>query len=334
MVFCYFVGMMIGNLNIKGKVLCAPMAGISNPPYRILARRFGAAVVYTEMVSSHGLAYGGEKTEKLLDFGSQEQPIGIQLFGADPDIMYRAAQIVSKRNPAIIDLNFGCPTKKVVKKNGGAAVLKDLGLTRSLVEAAVAGSNFPVTVKLRSGWDETTKVYIEAGRVCEQAGASAITLHARTKSKQFSGHACWDDIERLKRSVSIPVIGNGDVCSGPDAQRMLDSTGCDAVMVGRAAMGNPWIFRDINHYLMHKEVLPPPDLKEKTEIILEHAQILALGIGEDRAVLQMRKHVAWYVKGMIGSSEIRRRVNKTESFSELGNLLSDIASGKTSKFHD
>lgn len=334
MVFCYFVGMKIGNLNVNGKVLCAPMAGISSPPYRILARRFGAAVVYTEMVSSHGLVYGGEKTERLLDFKPQEKSLGVQLFGADPDIMCRAAQIVSKRNPDLIDLNFGCPAKKVVKKNGGAAVLKDMGLTRSLVEAAVAGSSLPVTVKLRSGWDETTKVFVEAGQVCEQAGASAITLHARTRTKQFSGHACWEDIERLKKSVSIPVIGNGDVCSGPDALRMLESTGCDAVMIGRAAMGNPWIFREINHYLTHKEELPPPDLKEKAEIILEHAKIMAEDIGEDRAILQMRKHVAWYVKGMIGSGGIRRRVNKIESFSELENLLSDITNGKTSKFVD
>ncbi|MFH1699914.1 MAG: tRNA dihydrouridine synthase DusB [Candidatus Zixiibacteriota bacterium] len=324
--------MMIGNLNVKGNVFCAPMAGISNPAYRLLARRFGAAVVYTEMVSSHGLAYGGEKTAKLLSFGPEEKPIGIQLFGADPDIMYRAAQIVSKLNPDIIDLNFGCPAKKVVRKNGGAAVLKDMELTRSLVEAAVSGSSRPVTVKLRSGWDETTKNFIEAGQICEQAGAAAITLHARTKSKQFSGNACWDDIRRLKQSVSIPVIGNGDICSGPDAQKILDSTGCDAVMIGRAALGNPWIFREINHYLMHKDVFPPPGLNEKAEIILEHTRFLALHIGEGRAVFQMRKHVAWYVKGMIGSSEIRRRVNKIDSFPELVSLLSDIANDKTGQF--
>jgi len=231
--------MKIGNLNLPGRVFCAPMAGISTRPYRIFARRFGAAVVYTEMISSHGLAYNDKKTKDLVDFGEDEHPIGVQLFGADPEIMHQAARVVSEMKPDIIDLNFGCPVKKVVRKNGGAAVLKDLGLTRELVSATVSAGDIPVTVKLRSGWDEASKVFAEAGKVCEEAGASAITLHARTRAGQFAGRACWEDIKRLKEIVAVPVIGNGDIRSGEDAARMIDMTGCDAVMIGRAAMGYP-----------------------------------------------------------------------------------------------
>lgn len=320
--------MIVGNLNVDGLVLCAPMAGISSPDYRRLARRFGAAVVYTEMVSSHGLAFNGKKTKQLLDFCEAERPIGIQLFGAEPEIMYQAVQIVTEYKPDIIDLNFGCPVKKVVRKNGGAAVLKDLGLTRALVEAAVTATDIPVTVKLRSGWDEATKVYIEAGKVCQDAGARAITLHARTRTGLFSGRACWDDIKRLKESVSIPVIGNGDIGCGEDAARMLSDTGCDAVMVGRAAVGYPWIFREINHYLESGETLPPPTLEEKTEIILEHARLLIDRYGEQRAMLKMRHHVAWYSRGWSGAVQIRRRAFCMTRFAELEALLSEYRAGR------
>jgi nifR3 family TIM-barrel protein len=321
--FCYNVGMKIGNLNLEGLVICAPMAGISTPPYRLFARRFGAAAVYTEMVSSHGLAYNSRKTKELLDFSDAERPLGIQLFGADPEIMHRACQIVSEWNPDIIDLNFGCPVKKVVRKNGGAAVLKDLGLTRTLVEAAVTASDIPVTVKLRSGWDETTRIFAEAGKVCEEAGAAAITLHARTRSKQFSGRACWGDIKKLKETVSVPVIGNGDVTCGEDAARLLSQTGCDAVMVGRAAMGYPWIFREINHYLATGQELPPPNLADRIEIILEHARMLIDNFGEPRAMLKMRHHVAWYAKGWLGVARIRQKAYKMTTYAELEEILND-----------
>ncbi len=299
------------------------MAGISNTPYRVLAQRYGAAMVYSEMVSSHGLFYNSKKTEVLLDFIPEERPIGIQLFGADPDIMEKACQIVSKRNPDIIDLNFGCPAKKVVRKNGGAAVLKDLGLTRALVEAAVAGSSIPVTVKIRSGWDELTKIYLEAGQVCQEAGASAVTLHARTRSKGFSGQADWTDIKRLKESLDIPVIGNGDVVTGPDAKRMLDETGCDAVMVGRAAMGNPWVFREITHYLETGEEHPGPTPKEKADVIYEHAVLLGEIMGEEHAMKHMRKHTAWYVKGMPGRAAIRKAVNSLTTLAGLRQMLKE-----------
>ena len=320
--------MKIGNLNIEGQVFCAPMAGISTPPYRIFARRFGAAVVYTEMVSSHGLAYNSKKTKELLYFSETERPIGIQLFGADPDIMRRAVEIVTEWKPDIIDLNFGCPVKEVVKKNGGAAVLKDLGLTRALVEAAVSAGPIPVTAKLRSGWDETTKVFAEAGKICEAAGVSALTLHARTRSRQFSGRACWADIKRLKEIVSIPVIGNGDITNGEDAVRMMDETGCDAVMIGRAAMGYPWIFREVNHYLATRRHLPPPTPDEKFAVILEHARMLIDKFGESRAMFKMRHHVAWYVTGWSGAARIRKRAYQMTTLTELGRILTDYSHGQ------
>lgn len=326
--FLYIVGMKIGNLNIPGRVFCAPMAGISTRPYRIFARRFGAAVVYTEMISSHGLAYNDKKTKDLVNFGDDERPIGVQLFGADPEIMHRAARIVSERKPDIIDLNFGCPVKKVVRKNGGAAVLKDLGLTRELVSATVAAGDVPVTVKLRSGWDETSKIFAEAGTACEEAGASAITLHARTRAGQFAGRACWEDIKHLKETVSIPVIGNGDIRSGEDAARMMDMTGCDAVMIGRAAMGNPWIFREVNAYLGTGVNPPPPSLDDKIAVMMEHARMLLDAFGETRAMFKMRHHVAWYAKGWPGVANVRRRAFAMTTIAELETLLDDYRRGR------
>ena len=297
------------------------MAGISNTPYRVLARRFGAAVVYSEMVSSHGLAYNSAKTERMLDFQPEEKPIGLQLFGADPEIMFKAAQVADRRKPDLIDLNFGCPVKKVVRKNGGAAVLKDLGLTRALVEAAVQGSTCPVTVKLRSGWDEMTKVYLEAGKVCREAGAAAITLHARTRSGGFSGAADWSDIKKLKDSLDIPVIGNGDIKSGPDAQRMLDETGCDAVMIGRAAMGYPWIFREVTQFLDTGIEHPGPTIEERIEVITEHARLMGNIMGEKSAMLHMRKYAAWYLRGIPGNAAVRRDIVGLETFAQLDALL-------------
>jgi tRNA-dihydrouridine synthase B len=297
------------------------MAGISSMAYRLLARRFGAAVVYTEMISSHGIFYNSKKTNELFEFTEAERPLGIQLFGADPQVMYQACRIVARVKPDLIDLNFGCPVKKVVKKNGGAAVLRDLGLTKALVQAAVAGSDCPVTAKLRSGWDELTKVFAAAGKVCEEAGAGAVTLHARTRSTMFGGPACWDDIKRLKETVAIPVIGNGDITCGADAARMIAETGCDAVMIGRAAMGNPWIFREANWYLETGQTPPPPPAEEKEAVILEHARMLIARYGEERAMFKMRHQVAWYCRGWSGAAAIRQQAYRMTTYAQLEELL-------------
>lgn len=297
------------------------MAGISNPAYRQLARRFGAGIVYSEMISSNGLVFGSTKTFDMLRFDPGERPIGIQLFGANPEIMHKAARIVSDYNPDLIDLNFGCPVKKVVNKNGGAAVLKDLGLTEELVAAAVSGSKQPVTVKLRSGWDELSKVFVEAGKAAEKAGAAAITLHARTRSSHFSGNACWDEIKRLKEAVGVPVIGNGDITCGEDAAHMFEQTGCDAVMIGRAALGCPWIFRQINDYLSTGKSVAPPTLKEIVDIMLEHTKILIGYSGEKNAIMKMRGVVGFYTRGWYKGSELRRIIVKTSTFDELQSAL-------------
>lgn len=322
---CYIIGMKIGNLNIEGRVFCAPMAGISFSSYRGLARRFGAAVVYTGMVSSNGLVHNSKMSSKLLYFTEEERPIGIQLFGSDPEIMHRGAQIASQYHPDMIDLNFGCPVKKVVNRNGGAAVLKDLGLTKALIEAAVSASDLPVTVKLRSGWDEREKVYVAVGEMAEMAGTKAITLHARSRSRLFSGRACWDDIKRLKEAVSIPVIGNGDINDGADAMRMIEETGCDAVMIGRSAMGNPWIFSEANHFLATGQHLPEPTIKERIAVILEHAGRLIESEGEERAILQMRTQVAAYTKGWSGGGELRRQMMAVRKRAELEILLREYS---------
>lgn len=297
------------------------MAGVSTGAYRLLARRFGAALVYTEMISSHGVVQDSQRTIALLSFTPDERPLAIQLFGANPEVMHRAAAIVSEFAPDLIDLNLGCPVRKVVTRNGGAAILKDLGLAREVISAAVAGSRVPVTVKLRSGWDEQTKIYIEAGQVAQEAGASAIALHARTRSGLYGGKADWDDIRRLKEAVSIPVIGNGDITCGEDARRMIDQTGCDAVMVGRAAMGNPWIFREINHFLETGRTLPPPPPEEKAALIREHARLLEIAHGEHRAILMMRGVLSRYSRGWIGGAELRRKMVRMETGDDLTALL-------------
>jgi tRNA-dihydrouridine synthase B len=320
--------MKVGNLNIEGKVFCAPMAGISTPAYRLLARRMGAAVVYSEMISSNGLTRDSLKSLKMIRFSPDERPYGIQLFGADPERMNEAAKIVSQYSPDLIDLNFGCPVKKVVNKNGGAAVLKDLGLTKALIEAAVAGSSVPVTIKLRSGWDESTKTFEEAARIAQEAGAAAVTLHARTRSKKFSGKADWADIAQLKQTVSIPVIGNGDVTCGADARRMFDETGCDAIMIGRAALGNPWIFREINHFLDTGTELPIPSHREKVELILEHARMLVESEGERHGILMMRRNLACYTSGWPGGNELRKRGMRIATYADLDTLITDFLAGR------
>jgi tRNA-dihydrouridine synthase B len=319
----YIVGMIIGNLNIGGHVFCAPMAGISTSAYRLLARRFGAAVVYTEMVSSDSIIRNNKKSNELLNFGPLERPIGFQLFGNNPEIMHRAIRIVSKWKPDIIDLNLCCPVRKIVRNNHGAAILKDLGLTRALVEAAVAATGRPITVKIRSGWDESARIFADAGRIAERAGAAAVTLHARTRSAGFGGKASWEDITRLKEAISIPVVGNGDIACGEDAQRMFDQTGCDAVMVGRAAIGNPWIFQEINYYLKAGNSPAQPTLEERIDIIVEHARLLADANGEKRAILKMRGILPRYVRGWIGGRILRQQATKIDTLSDLKTLLDE-----------
>ncbi|MEA2031830.1 MAG: tRNA dihydrouridine synthase DusB [candidate division Zixibacteria bacterium] len=317
--------MNIGNLNINGRVLCAPLAGVSNRPFRIMAIRFGAAMTFTEMVSSEGIIRNHAKTLTMTDFQSDEQPIGIQLFGAKPESMRLAAEIVSRRNcPDVIDINFGCPVKKVVRKNGGAAVLKDMILTEEIMQATVEGANgLPVSIKIRTGWDDENPVFLEVGRIAERVGISAVIFHARSRSGGFSDSARWEAIRELKEEIKIPVIGNGDIRTPQDAQRMLDETSCDAVMVGRAAMGNPMIFRDMNSFLETGQESPAMSIEERIKVARMHAELTIKEYGSKSGPKMMRRYLGWYVKGLPGASKLRPRLFQVETLDDINFVLDE-----------
>ncbi|MEW6411599.1 MAG: tRNA dihydrouridine synthase DusB [Candidatus Zixiibacteriota bacterium] len=317
--------MRMGNLNLNRAVLQAPLAGISSRPFRVLAIRSGAAVTYTEMVSSEGVVRRQSKTMELMQFQSDEQPIGIQLFGANPEVIGQAARITAREyKPDIIDINFGCPVKKVVNKNGGAAVLKDLVLTEDIMKAAVEGAgDIPVTIKIRTGWEEKNPVYLRVGELAEKCGVKAITLHARSRAGGFSGLADWSAIAKLKEAVNIAVIGNGDVFTPIDAKRMFDETGCDAVMVGRAALGNPFIFRQMNVYLKSGNLEAEPTLVEKLETAKLHARLVAEQYGEERGVVKMRKHLGWYVKGLPGAGQLRPKLFQVSRLDDIDVIFTE-----------
>jgi len=303
----------------------APMAGVSNRPFRLLAIKAGAALTYSEMISSEGVVRHHAKTLAMMKFKSDEQPIGIQIYGANPEVMRQVAQIaVRNNNPDLIDINFGCPAKKVVNRNSGAAALKDLVLTDEIVRATVEGAGkTPVTVKIRIGWDDTNPVYEEVGRIVEQAGAKAVTLHARSRGKGFSGKADWTAIKKLKRAVNIPVIGNGDVKTPADAKQMLEETGCDGVMIGRAALGNPFIFKQVSHYLAAGELLSEPAVQDKIKIACRHARLIAEEYGEQRGIIKMRGYLGWYVKGFPGASKLRPKLFQVNTISDVIRTFSD-----------
>ncbi len=319
----YIVGMQIGNLTISGGIFLAPLAGISNRPFRLLARRFGAAMAYTEMISADALARNQAKTIAMIDIEPDEHPVGVQLFGAKREYIAASVEKLAKFSPDVIDLNFGCPVKKVIRKNGGAAVLKDLGLAEKLMRAAAENTDIPVTIKIRSGWSSNDAVYLELGKLAEDCGISAITFHPRSRNQNYGDRADWSQITELKKQIKIPVIGNGDVKSGPDAEAMFDETGCDAIMIGRAAMRNPRIFYQINKYLETGEEPPGLSTEEKIDLALEHARMTTLTYGEKVGAKMMRKHLAWYTKGMRESGELRKNLMSVESYKEIENLLRD-----------
>ena len=334
--FCYSIGMAIGNLNLKGKAVCAPLAGISNRPFRVLAIRGGAAMTYTEMISSEAIIRRQKRTFGMMAFQPEEQPLAIQLFGANPEVMLEAARIVTEEcHPDLLDVNFGCPAKKVVAKNGGAAVLKDLGLTREIIEAVVAGAgSTPVSIKMRTGWDDQSPVYLEVGRIAQEAGAMAVCLHARSRAGGYAGKADWSAIRKLKDAVGITVIGNGDVASGEDAARMIEMTGCDMVMIGRAAIGNPLIFAQVNQYLDNGTMIDPPSLEEKVCLVVDHAGMMVEEYGESRGVMMMRKHLGLYVRGFVGASEMRNRLVQTKTLDEIRAIFSEYIALQTTREDD
>ncbi len=302
---------------LSGNVFLAPLAGITDAPFRILAKRFGADLVYTEMVSAEGLCRGNTDTLRLLYFGEEERPIGVQIFGSHPDNMAEACRVIDKLKPDLIDINFGCPVKKVVQRNGGAALLKDLKLLEKIVSAVTRSTKTPVTVKTRSGWDQKNIVALEVAKIAQGCGASAITVHPRTQKDDYSVKADWDLIARVKKEVNIPVFGSGDIFTPPDAKNMLDLTGCDAVMIGRGALGNPWIFSQIDHFLESGSQLPEPSLEERIRICLEHAGLSVKEKGEYVGLRTMRKHMAWYTMRMPRSKELRQKVFTLETLEDV-----------------
>jgi nifR3 family TIM-barrel protein len=319
------LGFVIGNLSLDSKLVLAPLAGVSDSSFRLVCRAHGASLVYTEMVSADGVRRENKRTLELLAFLPEERPVGIQLFGSHPGVMAAAAARVMELSPDLIDLNFGCPARKVVGREAGSALLNNLALLRKIASAAVAAVDVPVTAKIRSGWDEKTVNADKVTAMLADCGVSAVTVHARSRADKFTGKADWDVIGRAKSAVGIPVIGNGDVTEPEDALRMLRETGCDAVMVGRGALGNPWIFNRASRLVETGEVVPPPTVRERLELLLAH---MALVEGRsDRSLhslYPMRKHVGWYTKGLSGAGALRKALGRTESWEDLRRLVVDF----------
>jgi nifR3 family TIM-barrel protein len=299
------------------------MAGVSEAPFRRLCRRFGADVVVSEFLSSEGLRRGNERTLEMASFAAEERPIGIQLFGSDPAAMAEGAAVVTEAfAPEFVDINFGCPVKKVVKRNGGSGCLKDLGLVAAITRAVVDATRLPVTVKIRSGWDEELRDPVSIARTCEDAGARALTLHARTRAQLFSGRARWDEIGAVVRALRIPVIGNGDIETAEDALRMREETGCAGVMIARGSFGNPWIFAAARALLDGRPKPPAPGAAERFEVALDHARLtLALEGDTPKTVIEFRKHLGWYTRGLHGAAELRGRLHHVNTLAEVERIF-------------
>lgn len=313
----------IGDIEIKGQVVLAPMAGISNTSYRKIIKEMGADLIYAEMVSDKALVYNNEKTFDLLKMSDEERPIAQQIFGSDKESFVEAAKIVEKTmHPDIIDINMGCPVPKVaLRAQAGSALLKSPEKIYEIVKAVSDAVCVPVTVKIRSGWDANNINAVEVAKVCEKAGAKAIAIHARTRAQGYSGNADWNIIKSVKDAVSIPVIGNGDVTSPELVKKMLDKTGCDAVMIGRGVLGNPWLIREIKEYLEKGVIIDRPNFKEKLDMIKRHYNLLVEDKCEKLALLEIRSHAIWYLKGMPGSADIKNKICSSKSSEEIFEIL-------------
>lgn len=319
--------MKIGNVELNGRVFLAPMAGVTDLAFRLICKEKGCDLLYTEMINAKALCYDDEKTKKMLNIKEEEHPIAVQIFGSDPEFMGRAAEILNEYPNEILDINMGCPAPKVVKNGDGSALMKNPELAEKVLLEVVKKSKKPVTLKIRKGWDDNSINALEIARIAENSGISAIAVHGRTREQYYSGKADWEIIRKVKESVNIPVIGNGDVFDINDAIKMLDKTNCDAIMLGRGSQGNPWIFSQINNYLEKGIIIPEPNVEERINTAIKHLDLAIAEDGEYVAIREMRKHIAWYLKGLKNSARLRDEINKLESreevVSKLDRYLSD-----------
>ena len=313
--------MKIGNLKLKNKVFLSPMAGVTDLPFRLICIEQGCGLLYTDMINGKALCYDDENTKKMLKIEEEEHPVAVQIFGSEPEFMGRAAEIMNDYSNEILDINMGCPAPKVVKNGDGSALMKNPKLAEEVLRAVVKNSKKPVTLKIRKGWDDNSVNAVEIAKIAEDCGISALAIHGRTREQFYSGKADWDIIAEIKKNLSIPVIGNGDVFTIEDSINMLDKTGCDAIMIGRGAQGNPWIFKRINHYMNTGEILPEPTLNEKISTAIKHLKLAVEEHGEYVAVREMRKHIAWYLKGLRNSAKLRDEINKIEDYQEVVSKL-------------
>ncbi len=314
----------IGNVTLDNNVILAPMAGVTDLPFRLLCKEQGVGLICMEMVSAKAIYYNNKNTEELMQIHPDEKPVSLQLFGSDPDIISEMAKRIEERPFAILDINMGCPVPKVVNNGEGSALMKNPKLVEEILAKLVKAINKPVTVKIRKGFNEENINAVEIARIAENCGVAAIAVHGRTREQYYSGKADWDIIRRVKEAVKIPVIGNGDVTDALNAKALQDSTGCDGIMVGRAAQGNPWIFREITTYLETGVIPPRPTPEEVKEVVIRHANLQLEFKGEYTGVREMRKHLSWYTTGYPNSARFRQMINSMESMEELVSSVEEI----------